>query len=72
MMWGKCVGMENGNWKMEKKEFTQRTLRKSAQITEITEKKAATRGGERASILAKAEPRPVEDEVDRPAAAFVC
>jgi hypothetical protein len=55
--------------KMGKKEFTQRALRKN---TEITEKKAATSGGERASILAKAEPRPVEDEVVRPAAAFDC
>jgi len=54
---------------MGKKEFTQRALRKN---TEITEKKAATSGGERASILAKAEPRPVEDEVVRPAAAFDC
>ena len=35
-----------------------------------TEKKAATPRGERASILGKAEPRPVGDEVDCPAAAL--
>jgi hypothetical protein len=35
-------------------------------------KEAATRERKRASILAKAEPRPVEDVVDCLAAAFVC
>ena len=43
-----------------------------AENAEFAEKGAATPSGVRASILAKAEPRPVEDEVDCPAAAFDC
>jgi hypothetical protein len=68
--------LENRKEKREKKEFTQRTLREStfAKYTQdkqsFAEKRAATPRGERASTLGKAEPRPVEDEVDCPAAAF--
>jgi hypothetical protein len=70
--------MEIRKLKMGKIEFTQRALRKNtlrkmrSGQAEFAEKKAATRRGERASILAKAEPRPVEDELVCPAAAFDC
>jgi hypothetical protein len=72
--------MEIRKWKMEKKDLTLSSLRRDRQNPHATaacgtptpDKIAATRWTGRASIFAKAEPRPVEDEVERPAAAFDC